>query len=133
MKNKGFTLTELLVAVAIAGIIASIALPSYQANVRKGARSDGMTELLDMMRAQENYFANRFTYTTDLTKLNYNAAHNTSTDRYSIVAELCDDGSDITECVKLVTSAQNGQEDDGDLTLDSRGNKTHRGQNGWLK
>ena len=55
-KQQGFTLIELMIAVAIVGIIAAIALPSYQAIVRKSNRAEAKTELMDVaQRLQRCY------------------------------------------------------------------------------
>lgn len=55
-KTFGFTLIELMIAVAIVGIIAAIALPSYQASVRKSNRAEAKTELVDIaQRLQRCY------------------------------------------------------------------------------
>mgnify|MGYP000655988280 FL=1 len=131
--QKGFNLMELIVVVAIIGIIATVAIPSYEKNVTKSARSEGTTALLDIMRAQENFFANDFTYTTNLTDMSYSDPQVTESGRYSIRASVCEVGIALTTCIKLTASAQNGQADDGDLTLDSLGNRTHNGDAGWLK
>ena len=132
MKQKGVTLVELMLVLAIIGIIAGVAVPAYQNNVMKSTRGDGMTALLDIMRAQENFFANEFTYTTDLRELNYNASQSSASGKYLVTASAC--GSDpLTQCVRLTATGQLGQAADGTLTLDSRGNRTHGSSNSWPK
>ena len=135
MKQKGFTLVELMLVIAILGILVSVAVPAYQKNVAKGNRGDGMGTLLEIMRAQENFFANEFTYTTDLTQLNYNAAQASASGKYSITAKKCGENADepLTQCVLLTATAQAGQAADGNLTIDSRGNVTHGSKNTWPK
>lgn len=55
-KAAGFTLIEMLITVAIVGIIAAIALPSYQSTVRKSNRAEAKTELTDIaQRLQRCY------------------------------------------------------------------------------
>lgn len=130
MKQKGFSLIELMIVVVIIGILASIAVPSYQKYVIRASRIDGMTTLLNIMRAQENLYANEFTYTTDLTELNFNAIQLSSSGHYKITASLC--GTDlINECVQLTASGLGNQANDGILTLNSRGERKHGSNIGW--
>ena len=61
-KNKGFTLIELMIVVAIVGILAAIALPSYQNYVIRTKRADATGALMAATNAMERYRANNFTY-----------------------------------------------------------------------
>lgn len=61
-KNKGFTLIELMIAIAIIGILATIAYPAYQGYITRTKRSDAKVALLALQQAQEKYRANCATY-----------------------------------------------------------------------
>jgi len=59
MKNeRGVTLIELLIVVAIVGILAMVAYPTYQDSVRKTRRADALTALMSIQLAQENFRGN---------------------------------------------------------------------------
>jgi len=59
----GFTLVELLIAIAIVAILVALALPNYQDSVRKSRRSAAQTDLLEFANAAERIFSatNSFT------------------------------------------------------------------------
>lgn len=51
----GFTLLELMVALAIVALLAAVAYPSYQNSIRKARRADGMAAAMAVQAAQEKF------------------------------------------------------------------------------
>ena len=60
--NKGFTLIELMIVVAIIGILTSIAYPSYQEHIKKGARSEAQGALVSLANAMARWHIQSNTY-----------------------------------------------------------------------
>ena len=67
--RRGFTLIELMIAVAVIAILAAIAYPSYQDSIQKSRRSEAFTEVSRIQQAQEKHRANNTAYSTDLGSL----------------------------------------------------------------
>lgn len=112
--EKGFTLIELMIAVAILGIIASIAIPNYFEHVKRTARTEGITALLDAANKQEQYFVDNREYTTSLADLG--VAEKTENNFYKLKASVDNNAGTFefeatavsgpplkdTECTKLI-------------------------------
>jgi type IV pilus assembly protein PilE len=117
--QKGFSLIELVMVITIVGILMAVAIPSYKSSTAKARRTDGQTALMDAMTREERYFTEHNTYTTNLTTAS--AATTSQEGYYTISAAAC--GAGISSCVKLTATAGSVQASDGNLTLDSRGQK----------
>ena len=61
---RAFTLTELLIVVAIVGVLTAIAIPSYNNYIMRANRSEATTALLDLANKMEQYFVRNNTYAT---------------------------------------------------------------------
>jgi type IV pilus assembly protein PilE len=68
---RGVTLIELVIVIALLGILVGIALPSYQAHVLKSRRTDAMNALMTAASRQEQFVLDRASYTLDMTELGY--------------------------------------------------------------
>lgn len=61
-RYRGFTLIEAMIVVVIAGIFATMAIPSYQNYIRKSRRNTAQSTLLSIQMAEEKHRANNTTY-----------------------------------------------------------------------
>lgn len=72
MKNnlrpqRGFTLIELMIVVAVIGVLAAVAFPSYRQYIIRASRVEAQAELLELAGLQEKIFLNSNGYTVSVT------------------------------------------------------------------
>lgn len=63
--ERGFTLIELMVVVAIVGILAAIAYPSYTSQIARGRRADARVQLASAQQWVEKFYSENYNYATD--------------------------------------------------------------------
>ncbi len=113
IKNKGFTLIELMVVISIIGILAAVGYPAYTSSVQKGVRGDGIDSLLSLAGHMEEFYLNNDTYDS-ATVIN-----TTSSDGYyTLEITTQTDFGYLLTATPVVTDVRCGN-----LTLDSLGQK----------
>ena len=121
-KQQGATLIELLLALAIIGVLVSVAYPSYSDFVLRSNRTEGQSALLNLANLQEQLFVDSRAYTADMTALGMDAdPYVTENGYYSIDAAV--NGATFV----LTATAKKGQvKDTGctSLTINHLGEKT---------
>lgn len=70
-RAAGFSLIELLTVILIVGILAGIAIPSYNAQTRKSRRTEARTALLDIAGREERLFSTTNAYSNKLADVGY--------------------------------------------------------------
>lgn len=121
-KPRGFTLIEILVVVAIIGVLAAVAYPMYAAHLVKGNRGAAQSHLLELAQAETEYMADARTYADSVAALNLSTPATVS-DYYTIRIEV-QQGSPASFVISATPIAGKRQADDGTLSIDSTGKKT---------
>ena len=137
MKQHGFTLVEMLVVVAIVGILGAIAYPGYARQMAKTRRVEAQLALVETMQRQEQYRAQHHTYVAFSSDADaedsgsggfrwWLGSHATAS-AYELDGYACD-GQEISQCIELrarpgtaKVDAGFRDSDCGVLTFDSTG------------
>ncbi len=127
MKQQGFMLIDIMVAIAIIGILAALIVPSYQQQVLSSYRLEASTELLRLAGLQANMQAEHGRFSHDFRELGLADADGlTQSGRYKLQVLLTAEG------FQLLANAIGPQTQDHDclrLTLDHTGVKTSEPSN----
>jgi type IV pilus assembly protein PilE len=133
-QTSGFSLIEVLIVVAIVGILASIAYPSFSEQTRKSKRADAKETLMRLAVAQEKYFIQKGSYTTDISSGLKNSSTESSEKNYTLTAQAGPTGS-IATSYAVTATAKSGtsQAKDSDcisFSINSRNQRTAKTSGG---
>jgi type IV pilus assembly protein PilE len=120
--NNGFTLIELMVAVAIIGILTAVAIPSYTSYIKRANRSDAKAVLLENAQFLERSYTENNKYDSDDVVIPVTVSPKTGTALYNIGSDLSSNTYTLT-----ATPVQNGNMDGdecGALSINQLGQKT---------
>lgn len=129
---SGFSLIEVMIVVVIVGILAAIALPSYNNYVVRASRAAAQTELLQLASLQEKIYLNSNAYTANInTAYNGTAAGglgetDSLTEDHKYVLSVVSDGQTFTlNAAPVVGSMQDG---DGNISIKENGERLWNGE-----
>jgi len=124
-QSRGFTLVELMVAVAVLGVIVAVAYPAYIDFLERSRRAEAQEALQNVATLQEQFYTNNKGYSGSLSDLDVSTTTENAYYQLSLSTASSIDGSAQTYTISA--SAQGAQASDTDcaaIHLDSNGNQS---------
>ncbi len=123
-RSRGFSLIELLVAVAIVGILAMVAFPQFGSQMVKGRRAAAQTFILEVSSTQQQFLLDNRAYAASLGALGLTVPTDVATYYTVTLTNVNNNSSPPTYTVQAVPKAGTSQADDGTLTVNHLGQRT---------
>lgn len=112
IKDKGFTLIELMIVVVVVGIIAAVAIPAYSDYVNRARRADAKHGLLAIQLAQEKWRVNNPSYSSNMTDLSFAGDNNQSSVDGFYILDIDNGASTASYTARATINASTGQSGD---------------------
>jgi type IV pilus assembly protein PilE len=130
-QQAGFTLLELVIAMAVLTLLVTMAYPSYLEHMNKVRRADALGPLMDLVNRQEQFMLDHKQYAGSMTLLGYAANPYITPEGYYSVAVVTA-GCGTTPCYRFTATPVSGKAQAKDakcasLSINSAGSKTATG------
>lgn len=134
-RPRGFTLIEMMITVAIIGILAAIAYPSYTEHVAKGRRSEVKGTLLEASQWMERFYSENYRYdrntagtaitNTALFGGAFTQSPRTGTAAYTLAINAPSTGANAGRSYTITATRTGAASNDrcGDFVIDQSGNR----------
>ena len=126
-RERGVTLVELMVVVAVIAILAALGYPMYLEQQLKGRRTDGKAMLHHVMQQLERYYTENNSFTDDLDELGFGAGTVTSEHGAYTITLAAGATGDLDTSVTATATPAAADDKCGTLTLSSDLRKTASG------
>jgi type IV pilus assembly protein PilE len=130
-QQAGFTLVELVIAMAVLALLVTMAYPSYLEHMNKVRRADALGPLMDLVNRQEQFMLDHKQYAGSMTLLGYAANPYITPEGYYSVAVVTA-GCGTAPCYRFTATPVSGKAQAKDakctsLSINSAGSKTATG------
>ncbi len=129
-RTKGFSLVELIIVIAIIGLLAAVAIPSYNSYMLQSRRVDATSFLIEVASEQVRFYSEYNRYSDKMSELGFGAADTAESDEgfYTVTITTADNNSRYSAtAAPMAGSPQLKDVECANFTLNSSAQRTVSG------